>query len=152
MTDSVIVERQSEYQDVEFNAQQGKQTDDYQEIALNAGQTLSVRQDSQGTLLSVNASGGTMVSLRITAAGAEVLLGNGCAIRSSGDMTLEADALTLRAKEQLNIESGGDAELKVKGDFSSWARIQTLRSTLGNVNIKANDDVKVRAERICLNT
>jgi len=128
------------------------QQPDQQELVLNAHQTLSISQDAGGTLLKVQASGETLVCLRITAEGAEVLLSDGCAIRSSGNMSLEADDLTLKARKQLSLESDGDARLNAKGDFSSTARIQNLRSTLGNVNIKANDDVKVRAERICLNT
>lgn len=129
------------------------QSIDHQEIVLSANQTLSIRQDVDGTLLKVEVSGGTLVSLRITPKGAaEVLLSDGCAIRSAGDMSLEAERLTLKARDHLRFESEGDAEVHVKGDLTSRARIQNLRSTLGNVNINANDDVKVRAERICLNT
>lgn len=123
-----------------------------EDIALPSGQRLSIQKQGRESVLTIHSAGRTLVSLRINEQGAEVLLADGCAIRSSGDMSLEADVLTLKARKHLQLQSDGDTELLTKGDLHSEARIQTLKSTLGNVNIKANDDVKMRAERICLNT
>jgi hypothetical protein len=89
--------------------------------------------------------------MRITDKGAELLFEDGLQMRSQGKLTLDGDKVTIRGREELRLESGGEAHITVTGDLHSEARIQTIRATLGNVNLKANDDVKLRGERILLN-
>ena len=138
---------------VERDVKSNERNDQFnQKIGLNSEQSLSIEKDGDSTVIKVLKNSSTLVNLRITDQGAEVLLTEDCAIRSSGDISVEAENLGLKARNKLTLESLGDADLQVKGDYSSRARIQTIKSTLGNVNIKANDDVKVRAERILLNT
>lgn len=121
-------------------------------IDLPTGQTLWVESDGAETTLRVDSAKATLVTLRIREDGAEVLLPEGCALRSRGDLTLDGENVRVRARDALRFEAGGDVQFRVAGDLYSEARIQTIRATLGNVNLKANDDVKLRAERILLNT
>lgn len=121
-------------------------------IELTGGQRLTIETRRGENTLRVESSGETLVTVRVTREGAEVLLADGCAVRSRGDMTIEADLLTLRARDELRLESKGDVSINAKGDLDTEARIQNIKSTLGNVNVNANDDFKARAERILLNT
>lgn len=49
------------------------------------------------------------------------------------------------------VEVGGDSAVEVEGDFRTRARAIETRAMRGDVRLKANDDVRVRGERIRLN-
>jgi len=123
-----------------------------QDINLPGGQRLELSVDGDDTILKVNAAGKTMVNIRITKDGAELNFEDGIQVRTQGDVTLDGDRVTFRAREELRLESGGAVNICAQGDLNTEGRIQNIRSKLGNVNVKANDDVKMRAERILLNT
>lgn len=123
-----------------------------QEIDLPGGQRLELSVDGDDTILKVNAAGKTMVSIRITRDGAELNFEDGIQMRTQGNLTLDGDRVTFRAREELRLESEGEVNICAKGDLNTEGRIQNIRAKLGNVNVKANDDVKMRAERILLNT
>jgi hypothetical protein len=42
-------------------------------------------------------------------------------------------------------------KLQASGDLHSEARIQNVTATLGDVNVRANDDVKLSGERVRVN-
>lgn len=123
-----------------------------EDITLPGGQQLQLSFDGDDTILKVNATGKTLVSIRITREGAELILEDGLQIRTQGNLTLDGDRVTFRAREELRLESEGEVNISAKGDLNTEGRIQNIRAKLGNVNVKANDDVKMRAERILLNT
>lgn len=123
-----------------------------QEIDLPGGQRLELSVDGDDTILKVNAAGKTMVSIRITRDGAELNFEDGIQMRTQGTLTLDGERVTFRAREELRLESEGEVNICAKGDLNTEGRIQNIRAKLGNVNVKANDDVKMRAERILLNT
>lgn len=121
-------------------------------VDLPTGQTMLIEHVGDTTLIRVESSSGTLIRLRVNEDCAEILLNQKCEIKSTGDLTLEAENLKLRAREELQIESNGDANIDIRGDLNTIAREQTIRSKLGNVNVRANDNVDVRGERIQLNT
>lgn len=123
-----------------------------EDITLPGGQQLQLSFDGDDTILKVNATGKTLVSIRVTREGAELILEDGLQIRTQGNLTLDGDRVTFRAREELRLESEGEVNISAKGDLNTEGRIQNIRAKLGNVNVKANDDVKMRAERILLNT
>ena len=123
-----------------------------QNIELPGGQCLELRVDGDDSILSINASGTTVISIRITKHGAELIFEDGIQLRTQGNLTLDGDYVTLHAREELRLESDGEVNICAKGDLHTEGRIQNIRAKLGNVNVKANDDVKLRAERILLNT
>jgi hypothetical protein len=118
---------------------------------LPGGQRLLIRTEGDDSIVRFEASGTTILSVRLTAEGAELLFEDGLSMRAEGKLTLDGDRVTIRASEELRLESAGEAHILAKGDLYTESRIQNIRATLGNVNIKANDDVKLRAERILLN-
>ncbi len=124
---------------------------DLDDIDLPGGQRLRIKTEGDESVIQVESSGATVVSIRLTDQGAELLFEDGLKMRAEGQLTLDGDKVTIRASEELLLESGGEAHLKIEGDLYSEARVQNIRATLGNVNLKANDDVKLRAERILLN-
>lgn len=83
------------------------------------------------------------ISLQVT--GADVSLA------TTGKLSLSAEELHLHGRSAVAITSEGDASMRVTGDLSTEARIQNIRARLGNVNVTANDDVKLVGERIKLN-
>ena len=123
-----------------------------QDIDLPGGQRLQVSVEGGDTILKVNAEGKTMVNIRITRDGAELNFEDGIQVRTQGDLMLDGDRVTFRAREELRLESGGEVSICAQGDLNTEGRIQNIRAKLGNVNVKANDDVRLRAERIFLNS
>jgi hypothetical protein len=100
----------------------------------------------------VGSGGEAVLSLEITPAGA-VLRFEGAAltIQAGRNLRLQADTVAIHATEGLAITSGGDAQIGIAGDLETQARIHNITANLGNVNIKANDDVKLNGERVLVN-
>ena len=93
------------------------------------------------------------LSITITSQGISVQVGGAdVLLQTTGKLAIDAGELSLHGKQGVSITSGGDATLKVAGDLHSEARIQNIRARLGNVNLSANDDVKLTGERIKLNS
>ena len=59
--------------------------------------------------------------------------------------------MNIKTAGNLVIEAGKDCLTKIAGTNKSIARIQKLTASLGNVEIKANDDVKLDGESVKLN-
>ena len=80
-------------------------------------------------------------------------------LESEGRLSLKCDELDVEAARSIRQRAGGDLEQIVAGDastlvnggLSSKARTTEIRSMLGDVRIKANDDVKLNGERVKLN-
>jgi hypothetical protein len=119
---------------------------------LVGGQQLLVeRSDDADVVTLVAQTGEVQFSLRVTPAGPVLRFERGLKIEASGELELAGRRVAIRGEAGVSIESGGDAAISVAGDLSSSARIQNIRARLGNVNVKANDDVRLRGERIRLN-
>jgi hypothetical protein len=121
-------------------------------IDLGAGQTVVIENNGNDRLLHIEAQHKRLLSIRLYADHAELQLTQDCTVRTRGNMAFEGTVLSFRASEELHFESGGNATFSITGDLVSSASAQTIRATLGNVNLRANDDVKLQAERILLNT
>ena len=107
------------------------------------------RSDDRVTLVAPD--GKITFSLRITPDGPVLRFDQGLTIETGDSLALVGRRVAIRGAEGVSLESGGDATVEVAGDLTSTARIQNIRARLGNVNLKANDDVRVRGERIRLN-
>jgi hypothetical protein len=73
------------------------------------------------------------------------------ALRSEGDLALEARSISFHGREGVTIESGGDARFAATGSLVQEAARQRIRAHLGDVDVRANDDVKIDGERIRMN-
>ncbi len=80
-------------------------------------------------------------------------------INVSEKLNLSGEEINIHASKKLSFVSDGNliSEVNdnmitnVRGDNESTARIQKVTSTLGNIEMKANDNVKVEGERVLLN-
>ena len=92
------------------------------------------------------------LSIQITSAGPVLNLHQaGLILRSDGDFAVDARHVTLHGREGVTLTSDGGVKVCAAGDLESRARIQNVTAELGNVNIRANDDVKLNGERIMMN-
>lgn len=116
------------------------------------GQCLLVERGKNEDLLRlVAASGDVAFSVRITPDGPVLRFESDLRIEASGALEFAGTSVVLSGKEGVRINSGGDASIEVAGDLTSTARVQNLNARLGNVNVKANDDVRLTGERVRLN-
>jgi hypothetical protein len=116
------------------------------------GQRLLIERGEREDLLSLVApSGDVTFSVRITPDGPVLRFEHGLRLEAAGPLEFAGRSLVLSGKEGVCIKSGGDAVIDVAGDLSSTARVQNIKARLGNVNVKANDDVRLTGERVRLN-
>jgi hypothetical protein len=121
-------------------------------VELAGGQRLLVERGAQNDFVTLVApTGQVTLSIRITPAGPILQCQGGLKVEATGPLELAGRSVAIRGLEGVTIESGGDAQIDVAGDLSTTARIQHIQARLGNVNVKANDDVRLRGERIRLN-
>jgi len=121
-------------------------------LELTGGQRLIVERGSAGdTLTLIAPTGEAAFSIHVTPAGPVLRFERGLKIEAAGPLELAGQKVAIHGKECVAIQSGGDARIDVAGDLSSTARIQNIKARLGNVNVKANDDVRLAGERIRLN-
>lgn len=116
------------------------------------GQRLLVERGPQEDLLTLVAPTGEVVfSVRLTPSGPVMRFESGLRIEASGALEFAGRSLALSGAEGVSILSGGDASLEVAGDLSTSARAQAITARLGDVSVKANDDVRLNGERVRLN-
>lgn len=121
-------------------------------LELTGGQRLVLVRGEEEDIVRLHAPTGEITfTLRVTPAGPVLHFAAGLAIEAAGPIALAGQRVAIRGDEGISIESGGDATIAVAGDLSSEARIQNIRARLGNVNLHANDDVKLKGERVRLN-
>jgi uncharacterized protein (DUF2345 family) len=80
-------------------------------------------------------------------------------INSTDELNLSSKKINIEASEQINIKSEGnlvqqiakDCLTETAGTNKNIARVQKLTATLGNVEIKANDDLRLDGEKVLLN-
>jgi uncharacterized protein (DUF2345 family) len=77
--------------------------------------------------------------------------GPSLALDARGALSISADSIAIRARQDLQLSAGGDAQVTVSGDLEVAAQAQTFRASAGDVQVKANDDVKLNGERVLLN-
>lgn len=118
-------------------------------LALAHGQRLAV--ETGNVLRLFGADGQTTLTVLITPAGPVLQFSGGLEIRTDGDLGLSGKRLALHGREGVAISTGGDMLLHADRDLHSMARIQNITAELGNVNVKANDDVRINGERVLVN-
>jgi len=80
-------------------------------------------------------------------------------IRALDEINLSGRQINIEAAEHLSLKSGGTMQQTVETDLQvdtggtsiSRAKVQKIEATLGNAEIKANDDVRLDGERVKLN-
>jgi hypothetical protein len=125
-----------------------------QVLELSRKRRLAVERRPGGEILRVEGpDGAVLLEVELGPAGPVLRLGTpGLTLRTDGDLAIEAERLSLRGRSGVEIESGAGAALRADGDLETSGRVQKIRARLGNVEVRANDDVKLNGERILLNT
>ncbi|HOS98525.1 MAG TPA: hypothetical protein PLR71_06185 [Deltaproteobacteria bacterium] len=124
-----------------------------QVVDLQGDRQLLIDQGPQEDRLVITGADGR-VSLTITVTDSGPVLhleGAGLMITTDGDLAISAKTLAIHGRDGIALTSGGDAHITVQGDLTSKARIQNITAELGNVNVQANDDVRIDGERILMN-
>jgi hypothetical protein len=81
-------------------------------------------------------------------------------LNASEQLNLSAKKINIVSSEQIKIKSGGnfiqeitkDVLTEIGGTNKSVAKIQKMTASLGNIELKANDDVKLDGESVKLNS
>lgn len=122
-------------------------------IELAGRHELVVERAGEGNVLSLlGRDGQVCLAIEITEAGPVLRFeGANLKLRVGGDLLIEADRLALQGRSEVTLHSGGDLRMQADRNLTSQARVQTIQADLGDVNVKANDDVKLRGERVRVN-
>lgn len=92
------------------------------------------------------------ITIRVSSAGAVVELGaRSVTLNVQGDLGIAADNIALHARQSLSLSSAKDLSVSAGETLRQQAKRQAITSTLGDIDIRANDDVKVDGERIRMN-
>lgn len=128
-------------------------SDPMREVRLRGRQTLHFEKGTEMDLIQLRDSHGRVtLSIEVTDAGPVLRFeGEALQIRAAGALMVEAEDLSLHGRSHLSLTTGGSLDVAAEGDLSSQARVQQIRATLGNVNIAANDDVRIDGERVMVN-
>jgi hypothetical protein len=122
-------------------------------LELTGQQRLLVMHDRGGDMVQfLDRSGQLTLTVVLTEQG-PVLRFEGAALKlqATGDLIIEAEHLALAGRSEVALHSGGDMHVHAERDLTSVARIQNIKADLGNVNVKANDDVCINGERVRVN-
>jgi hypothetical protein len=124
-----------------------------QTVQLIDDQTLVIEHHDGCNLLTIaGPRGGISLSIRLTERGAELEIGGeGLAVRTSGDLSINARRLSLHGRDGVALSTGGDVSIEAGGDMRSKARGHRITADPGDVEVRANDDVKLDGERIRMN-
>lgn len=122
-------------------------------LVLVGDHRLRLERRAEEDVLRVEAPDGQIrVCVTVTASGATIELdGADLAIRSSGALDLDARRLTLRAREELRLESDANLKVRAEGAVRIEGLEQYLVSRRGDLSVYANDDVRIDGERIKMN-
>jgi uncharacterized protein (DUF2345 family) len=123
------------------------------ELELPGQQRLLVEQRPDESLLRiVSLDGSVRLTITVTEKGPVLRFdGPDLLIQTTGALALDAERIALHARGALELTAGGDARIAARGDLSAEGRIVDVTAQLGNVNVKANDDVKLNGERVMMN-
>ena len=122
-------------------------------IELVGGQRLMLKHEQCNDIVQIcSADGNVTMSILVTENGAVLRFeGASLVLRTTGNLAIEAEHLSLHGRAGACITTGGDLHVQAEGDLNSAAQTQTVVATLGDVRLRANDDVKMTGERIRLN-
>lgn len=122
-------------------------------IELAGGQRLQVcRGDREDVVILLDRDGETAFTLRLTEHGPVLSFDRGLTIETRETLGLVARRVDICGADGVSIRSGGDAAIDVSGELTTSAHTQHVSARVGNVNVKANDDVRLNGERIKLNS
>ncbi|MEO6962906.1 MAG: hypothetical protein ABIY90_13110 [Puia sp.] len=141
-----------------------QQSDDFRQndvepVSFKSGNSLLInREKEELTILGRNQQIQMVISMKDDALTVNVTARQ-LNINAMDELNLSARKINIEAAEQVSIRTTGNlvqkvsnnSSLEVGGTNKSIAMEQKLVAKLGNVEIKANDDIVIEGERIKLN-
>jgi hypothetical protein len=122
-------------------------------LALVDQSELTIRHDSGTDRIEIGSGGRATLKITVSPARLSIELGAlEVSLTSEGALRIAADQLELVGRNGVALRSDSDLSLSAAGKLAVTADDQTLVARLGNVDIKANDDVSLVGERILLNS
>ena len=113
-------------------------------LALQNGRQLLVsHSDGCDRLEIIGADGRPVLTLELGPAGPVLRLEGDLTLQTGGDLRLKARNLAFEATGEFHVQAGGD--------LHATARQHHITADLGNVNVRANDDVRLNGERVMVN-
>ncbi len=110
------------------------------------------RRGDESVVRLLDPAGRLVVSVEIGERGPVIRFeGASLILQAAGELALEAEHLRLHGHAGLSLSTGGDLAVSAAGDLVSEAQVQRITATLGDVDVLANDDVKLRGERVRMN-
>lgn len=132
-----------------------------QSILLRSGYTLACNRENEDDVLSVIGQDGT-VCLRMTLGkeGPVVeMRTRSFKLAATEELRLDCDRMEINANRQVSIRSAsleqsisGDIRMQAGGLIHSEAYAQRIEARLGDIELRANDDVALDGEQIRLNS
>ncbi len=130
-------------------------------LRLPSGRRAEFDRDGKDDLLTVSAADGRVeLTVRFTEAGPVLSFeAAGLRLRSAGEVAVACERFRVEAAEEVSLRSGGTLRTESDGatelEAGGAARVEghavEIRSRRGDVDLKANDDVRLRGERVKLN-
>ena len=129
------------------------------EIKFATGHSLSTNKEL-GEINITNSKNEIQLTILITAAGIVINANaNQLNVNASNQLNLQSKKINIDASELLVLKSGGnfvqeinkDALTEIMGTNKHLAKIQKIVATMGNIEIKANDNIKLQGEQVLLN-
>ena len=113
---------------------------------------LEIERTADGGLVRLlSPAGARPLEIEITPRGPVLRLGSGLAVSVAGKLDIGADEVVLSAKHDLELRSEGTMHVQARGDMVTQAEAHLIKARLGDVELKANDDVVINGERIRMN-
>lgn len=122
-------------------------------LELSGGGSLVLSESGERSRIELfDPAGQLTLSVVMTPEGPVLKLGGaGLKLDVEGELSFAADKVKIEGRESVEISSGGDMRSEAVGRSYQHARSHEIVSELGDVRLKANDDVRLNGERVMVN-
>ena len=128
---------------------------------LKKGHSLAVHSENASDIVRVrNAKGLVLFTIEVSSKGATLNIeAENISIIAKNKLHLSGEEVNISSQKQLSLKSEGSFNQYVKGDKTietqganiETAKTQCIKASLGDIKLKANDDIKLNGERVKLN-
>ena len=92
----------------------------------------------------IGPAGAQSLEIVVTSQGPVLRLGSGLRIELTGELAVDAERVALHGRSGVALTSGGEVAITAATHLSA-------KADLGEVRVKANDDLRLDGERILMN-
>jgi hypothetical protein len=100
--------------------------------------------DGAHRLRLVGPAGGQSLEIIMTPTGPVLRLGSGLRLELAGPLAIDAEQIALHGRRGVELRSGGEVTIAAATHLNA-------KADLGEVRVKANDDLRLDGERILMN-